>query len=44
MFPRMGTLDGPGGTLIRVLEEVEERLEGRAVVDGGEEEMLKLHG
>ena len=27
-----------------VLEEVEERVEGRAVVDDGEEEKLKLHG
>ena len=30
--------------VVRVLEEVEERVERRAVVDGGEEEKLKLHG
>ena len=30
--------------VVRVLEEVEERVERRADVDGGEEEKLKLHG
>ena len=29
---------------VRVLEEVEERVERRADVDGGEEEKLKLQG
>ena len=29
--------------MARVLEEVEERVERRADVDGGEEEKLKLH-
>ena len=41
-------MDGDGGRalweVVRVLEEVEEGVERRVDVDGGEEEKLKLHG
>ena len=41
-------MDGDGGRawweVVHVLEEVEERVERRAVVDYGEEKKLKLHG
>ena len=30
--------------VVRVLEDVEERVERRADLDGGKEEKLKLHG
>ena len=30
--------------VVRVLEDVDERVERRADLDGGEEEKLKLHG
>ena len=30
--------------VVRVLKDVEERVERRADLDGGEEEKLKLHG
>ena len=43
-MPKDGDVGRAWWEVVRVLEDVEERVERRADLDGGEEEKLNLHG